>query len=91
MILTEAIRMIHRRTNGICIQALHSYQSAFKELKVFGSDLLVLSSEACRSMLFLFITINNVAVSMFGSLKPILFAASEVYTSFCQDLECASS
>ena len=44
-ILTVAITMTCRRRSGICIQALHSYQSAFKEVKIFSSDLLALSSE----------------------------------------------
>ena len=44
-ILAEAITMIQTQRNDICTRAVHSYQSVFKELEVFGSDLLALSSE----------------------------------------------
>ena len=39
-IFTEVITMIQTQRSGICIRALHSHQSTFKELEVFSSDLL---------------------------------------------------
>ena len=44
-IFTEVITMIQTQRSGICIRALHSHQSAFKELEVFSSDLLSVSRE----------------------------------------------
>ena len=56
-IMTKVIIMIQIRRSSIFNQALHLYQSALKELKVFGSDLLALSSE--RSLFHAIFIDNN--------------------------------
>ena len=43
--MAEAIVMIQTQRSDIFHGVLHSYQSVCKELEVFGSDLLALSSE----------------------------------------------
>ena len=44
-IMAEAIAMIQTQRSSIFRRVLHSYKSICKELEVFGSDLLALSSE----------------------------------------------
>ena len=55
-IFTKVITMIQMPRSGMSSGTLHSYQSDFKELKVFGSDLLALSNER---LLFHAIFIHN--------------------------------
>ena len=43
--MAEVIAMIQTRRSGNIHGVLHPYQSIFKELKVFGNDLLALLSE----------------------------------------------
>ena len=43
--MAEAIAMIQMRRSDNIHGVVHSYKSVCKELEVFGSDLLVLSSE----------------------------------------------
>ena len=73
------MRMPSTQKSSICIRALHSYQRAFKELELFSSDLLALSSE--RLPLHA-IFVHNITESstkhVFGSLKPILLATSKL-------------
>ena len=44
-IFTKVITMIQMPKSGTSSGTLHSYQSDFKELEVFGSDILALSNE----------------------------------------------
>ena len=44
-IMAEAIAMIQTRRSSNIHGVLHSYKSVCKELEIFGSDLLALSSE----------------------------------------------
>ena len=81
--MAEVIAVIQTRRSGNIHGVLYSYQSVFKELEYFGSDLLALSSERLPLMPFSFITINNVTGSSTTECVQLaLFVTAEAWTSF---------